>query len=307
VCVKDVPAGYDVIHKVQKVILENKKKELGGLKKCLDRKRFRGCGLSKRIYAAALVVAPGLSFYAAETFIPLVIAAFIADSDPHSLENFANLTTSFPSATALSECIMSYAVDCIIEVSLELEKAEYVFLTCDKGNKKGVGHFVKVLSWWDEILNRVRTFTLDIDASKGSSSACAEAIDHSLQKLIAVLLLAGQSTDSGGGGVLEDLAKYLAEQKVTQKIYWVASCTLHAIQLALSNPVKRAFKEGKLGTRSMMQMLHTVYDLQESMEKEHFSMYLKQARIWVAENCNATGIPVPELEDFENDWLLMLK
>ena len=57
----------------------------------------------------------------------------------------------------------------------------------------------------------------------------------------------------------------------------------------------------------MMQMLHTVYDLQESMEQEHFSMYLKQARIWVADNRNTTGNPDPELEDFLNDWLRMLK
>jgi hypothetical protein len=31
---------------------------------------------------------------------------------------------------------MSYAVDCLIEVAQELEKAEFVFLTCDEGNKR---------------------------------------------------------------------------------------------------------------------------------------------------------------------------
>ena len=102
---------------------------------------------------------------------------------------------------------------------------------------------------------------------------------------------------------MEHLAKYLRERKVCQKIYWVASCTLHAIQLALSNPVKKAFEEGKLGAWSVMQMLHTVYDLQESMEKEHLAMYLKQVRILVSQDRKTIGTPDPQVEDFGNDWL----
>jgi hypothetical protein len=45
--------------------------------------------------------------------------------------------------------------------------------------------------------------------------------------------------------------------------YLVASCTLHAIQIALANLVKKAMGKGSIvGARTMMQMLHSTYDLQ---------------------------------------------
>jgi len=50
-------------------------------------------------------------------------------------------------------------------------------------------------------------------------------------------------------------------------------------------------------------MLHTVYDLQESMEKEHLAMYLKQVRILVSQDRKTIGTPDPQVEDFGNDWL----
>jgi hypothetical protein len=77
-------------------------------------------------------------------------------------------------------------------------------LSCDKGNKKGLSHFMKILSWWDKTEKKVQTFVLDIDASEGTSEGCAEAIQHSMKKVnktTITLPLKGQTTDSGGGGV----------------------------------------------------------------------------------------------------------
>jgi hypothetical protein len=56
-------------------------------------------------------------------------------------------------------------------------------------------------------------------------------------------------------------------------------------------------------------MLHTVYNLQESMETEHFAMYLKHSRKWVLENLDKAGTePEPPPHDtIENDWLSILK
>ena len=151
------------------------------------------------MYGAAMSIAPGLLLTAAEALIPMIVAAFIADSDEGlCLSEHLKLTNSFPSASHLQKCIMDYAVDCLIEVTEDLQKAEHVFLTCDKGNKKGLGHFVKILSWWDDTLEKVRTFTLDIDASEGDSSSCGDAIQHSLGKLYAAIKVLGLLTYSGG-------------------------------------------------------------------------------------------------------------
>jgi len=112
---------------------------------------------------------------------------------------------------------------------------------------------------------------LDIDASGGCSVECAQAIRSSMNKLkaqddIDTHLLAGQTTDSGGGGVLDNLAKKLHAIDhlcVPLKDYLVANCTIHALQLQISNAIRTTFGEGGLEKVNAMQLLHSVYRLQE--------------------------------------------
>ena len=205
-----------------------------------------------------------------------------------------------PSRSTLRSMLIEYAVDCLLLLSDKVA-GKKIFMTCDKGNKKGLGHFVKVLSWWNPIQKKVEKFILDIDVSDGTSSACADAILHSMKKLNTTemdFLLGGQTTDSGGG-VLDDLAKELKKRDICEERYLVANCTLHAIQLALSNPVKNVFGEGGLDPktkeprRNMPQMLHSVYDLQESMEYSVFKMNHKEAAHWMEEQLKQS-LPVQE-------------
>jgi len=90
------------------------------------------------------------------------------------------------------------------------------------------------------------------------------------------------------------------------EIYHVANCTLHAIQLTLSNPVKVAFMEGGLEKRSMLQMLHSMYDLQESMEYEHFQLYMEKAKQLVIRKLTHTAESHPPVDEFEVDWYRLL-
>ena len=68
--------------------------------------------------------------------------------------------------------------------------------------------------------------------------------------------------------------------------YSNSSCTLHAIQIALANPVKKAMGKGSLGARTMMQMLHSAYDLLESMEYSEFRLVMEEAKQWVEDKRN---------------------
>jgi hypothetical protein len=151
--------------------------------------------------ASALVSVPGISLTGVELVIPLVVAAFLADS--HLIDDkfdFKLFSKSFASAHNLRGMLISYAVDSLIEVRNQIRGADNVFLSCDKGNKKGLSHFMKILSWWDKARKKVETFVLDIDASKGTSEGCAEAIKHSMKKVndtIAVLLRGPQPIVEG--------------------------------------------------------------------------------------------------------------
>ena len=171
-----------------------------------------------------------------------MVSSFLAMTGQFDIKN-----TDFkcpPSRHKLRTILIEFAVDCLLLLSDKVA-GKVIFMTCDKGNKKGLGHFVKVPSWWNSIQKKVETFILDIDVSDGTSSACADAIVNSMKKLNNHLL-GGQTTDSGGGGVSEDLAKELKKRNICEVRYLIANCTLHAIQLALSNPVKSVFGDGGL-------------------------------------------------------------
>jgi hypothetical protein len=139
----------------------------------------------------------------AELVIPLAVAAFLADL--HLIDDkidFTLFSKSFASARNLRDILILFAVDSLIEVSDQIHRAEDYFLSCDKGNKKGLSHFVKILLWWDKTEKKVQTFVPDIDVSKGTSEGCVEAILHLMKKAnntTITLSLKGQTTDSGGG------------------------------------------------------------------------------------------------------------
>jgi hypothetical protein len=197
--------------------------------------------------------------------------------------DFNLFSKSFALAHNLRDILILFVVDSLIEVGNHICGAENVFLSCDKGNKMGLSHFAKILSWWDKIEKKVQTSVLDIDASEGTSEGCAEAIQHSMKEVhnTIALVLKEQTMDSGGGGVLEPLGKQLQKRGLCNATYLIASCTLHAIQIALANPVKKDMGEGPLGARTMMQMLHSAYDLQESMEFSEFRLVRDEAKQWV--------------------------
>ena len=57
----------------------------------------------------------------------------------------------------------------------------------------------------------MKTVLVDVDKLEGSSNECALALKHSMKKLTGektlTVKLAGQMTDSGGGGPLNQLLK----------------------------------------------------------------------------------------------------
>ena len=139
-------------------------------------------------------------------------------------------------------------------------------MSCDKGNKKGIAHFVKIVSYWNNEVNKVSKYLLDCEASGGTSKNCADAINYSLTRLDDeefVALLSGQCTDAGGGGVGQSL---FAELKIVNRVnlddtYLAPTCSLHALQLTLANPIIKCIGGTGLGMQTAPQLLHSLYNL----------------------------------------------
>ena len=236
-----------------------------------NKKKFVWNDQSQAYIAAGMIQIPAAANFAWERAFPCVIAAFLVAAgvavDP------AAVASTCPSAHSLQDILISGAVSALIFIQAKLGRSKAVFLACDKGRRKGVDHFAKVLSWWDNLECRVCSYTIDIDGAGSSSKEAADAINNSIEKVRPVfdsIKFFGQTTDSGGGGVLESLHRFLAAlglctSKWAYEYYAVAGCGLHGLQLGFANGMKAAFGEGGLRIRTLLQLLHSCYDLQKHM------------------------------------------
>jgi hypothetical protein len=203
--------------------------------------------------------------------VPLLVTAFLHHYNlDEKIGKLAQYATSFPSESWLRTNIMDQAAHEVVQLATELD-GQFVFLACDKGNKKGVEHLVKYLSWVDDE-GKVWKQLLDLDGSQSTTKAVAFAIKASLSKLNILgrtLVLKGQTTDSGcGGGVLDGLAAELLLLGVTveQGDYLVAAFSIHCLQLQLSNPTKACIGERGVDKGNAMQTLHNIWDLQNLLD-----------------------------------------
>ena len=127
---------------------------------------------------------PALAFSAAQFAFPMMIYAFLYDTGVFKNDfEIDEFVTAFPSDWYLRKLTYHQAArDTMFLGDTLVNKRIYV--SCDKGNKKGVGHFVKVLSWWDTRGCVVGRTLLDIDGSGGNSMGCALGIQASINKTV---------------------------------------------------------------------------------------------------------------------------
>jgi hypothetical protein len=207
--------------------------------------------------------------------IPLFAAGTLIDAGVLAKAKVSAFFKSYPSETYLRDLVFAFAAENMYHLGEKIKNVR-VFLSCDKGNKRGISHFVKILSWYDRKSFSVTKQLLDIDASEGTTDDCGDAIAASLKKIGSVQLQ-GQTTDSGGGGVLDGLHKAIEARQLVRPDYVVASCSLHNLQLSIANPIKQTMGDGGLEKKNVMQLLHSVHDLQEAMETTLWKMHVSEA------------------------------
>ena len=116
--IQDVPKTHVVIYHSYLKKLQNKASQVDELNQSVRKKKYTGTPLAKRLPASALASVPGLSLSGAGLVIPLVVAAFLADS--HLIDDnldFNLFSKSFASSHNLRDILISFAVDSLIEVS----------------------------------------------------------------------------------------------------------------------------------------------------------------------------------------------
>jgi len=116
------------------------------------------------------------------------------------------------------------------------------------------------------------TQQLDCDGCEGTDKRTAEAIDVSLKKIDPVngpkTKLNGLSTDAGGGRTSFRCSRELnaISRTMSSAEYFTVTCCLHAHSLSFKCPVEKLFLLGGLKKRTLLQMLYTIYGLQEEFD-----------------------------------------
>ena len=230
------------------------------------------------LLAIGMAYVLALSNSAAALFIPCILASFFTEIGYAFSQSGMGLIT--PSRNTLSNIIEESAVTSMIDLQRELGTGVKIFISSDHGNKKGLHHLVKVLSFWSKCDNDVKRVTLDTDASGGTSEETADAIHTSLTKLdlsTRRVLLAGQHGDAGGGGTGASLMEGLRLKNRINDIdeYLSSTCANHGLNLTLSVPTIKCFGTGGLEKRNILQFLHSIWNLTQQFEWDEFRLLWK--------------------------------
>lgn len=267
-----------------------------------NKTRYTGSNVSKSLYMLVNSICPSASAEAISQMAPAVLAAFFADLDlldDMHLEDFANNT---PSPTCMRDII---AVHRQLQMKLiaDLVLADVpIFASFDKGHRNGHDYLVKELSWWDHNDEMVRTVRLQSDGSGGSSADAAAAWDVALEEIDYWIKkidpngrcrLWGQTTDSGGGGVLYSVKGELSKvDRINLEYYRVAVCTLHALNKALENGVLKCFGECSLHLHNFHHYLFSCYSVQDYLGETFEDVWKEATGKDYMHYCNKLQRPV---------------
>jgi len=146
----NLPTTHKILHAANAKALENDRDTLKRIrKKCQASSYSTNSVFSQVLWSVAMTAVPAMALSVAAYFIPLVIRAFFHDTGLFVYKKFkdAKFAKAFPSDWLLRKYNLFQATrDTMLLAHRLIDKR--ICLSCDKGNKKGVGHMVKMLSSW---------------------------------------------------------------------------------------------------------------------------------------------------------------
>ena len=253
------------------------------LDRAMNAKICASTPLANQYYARAWAQCPKISAEALSMMAPLVIAAFLSDMNVDDLIGLENIPKSTPSPKLIRKIVRVSKQAVLIRIAKELEEGNVPFcMSHDKGERSGIGRLIKEISFYDFNEGCVVSIRFDADGANSDDKAVAEAIDMALNNLdehtsdgAVILQMCGMTTDTGGGGTTESCAEKL---RAIGRIYFIchiANCMMHAHSKCLENAWTAAFGVGALGSKTMLQWLHTCYSVQKACGDSFETMWEK--------------------------------
>ena len=142
----DIPTTHSLVTKSYLAKLKIKSDKFDSLLQLVNRKRYNATKYGSKMIGFAASLVPQCGYYGFSTIIPFIIASFLTDAGV-TFDKQA-LIQSLPSPQTIQNLITDIAVDSVMLTQQSLRHNPIVYLTCDKGDKKGNKNLAKLLCWY---------------------------------------------------------------------------------------------------------------------------------------------------------------
>ena len=237
-------------------------------------------GLERRLYGAAALMSPKLSFEKFELIATCIRTATFEEMSLLEDERFSpnSIITSGITRGCIGDVFLDAAVDSLFLKRQKIIEDDdlAVYTGIDKGPR---GDFVKVLANWDEKENRIDMFLLDNEVSGGTNAEAAMAVQHSLKRmeLGETFKLHGFTSDAGGGGTREGMKAELEKLNLVIEDSLFGTCALHGLQIILKQACDKCIGIGNMENRNGVQIIHAIYDIQQKIGMKTWRALVKKA------------------------------
>ena len=177
-----MPQPFRLIAQSQLKRIQNKAEKYDRLVKSLSRPNYSGTEDTDSQLGFAASLVPNSGYSSLSTIFP-VIASIILTNAGINL-SAEHLTSSLPSPQYIQNAVTSHAIDTTMLVRNSINANSNVYLSCDKGNKKGNKNLAKFFCWYNVKKEKVLRFLLDVNCVDEDTDDIFEGIHHSIKRFL---------------------------------------------------------------------------------------------------------------------------
>ena len=127
---------------------------------------YKGSNLGNLLMGVSASLVPQSGYSGLATIIPFVVGSVLANVDiPVDIDKLVN---SLPGRDTIQKLVTKNAVDTILLTREIITDNGHIFVSSDKGNKKGNKSLTKFICWYDRSSCKVKIFLLDVDCAEKS-------------------------------------------------------------------------------------------------------------------------------------------
>ena len=171
--------NYSSVYNPKLSLIKNKAMNYDELIKSLSLTNYVGIELSDSMLVFDASTIPQCDFLGLAIIIPFVDGSVLANCG--LVFTTDELVSSLPSHNKVKVMVADKVVETMLLTQNSICKNYHVFISADKGNKKGKKNLAKFICWYDIDDCEVKTFLLGVDCTDEDTNEVAGALEHSLR------------------------------------------------------------------------------------------------------------------------------